>query len=180
MKLDIAQHANFERLQVQPRPGRTLIVGSRVYGKKEDRRKRYADAVGVDMQAGDGVDVVFDLELPEARTALLPKFDHVECLSVLEHVQRPWLMAETIEALMNPGATLLVYVPFVWRQHGYPSDYWRLTPQALDIIFPNIDWQAKALLADQVRSATEALPQTTFNRNRYMIRTETAGFGVRR
>lgn len=47
-----------------PREGRTLVVGSKCYGEKQDRRKLYADAIGIDLFDGDGVDQVHDLEQP--------------------------------------------------------------------------------------------------------------------
>ena len=85
------------------------------------------------MQEGEGVDLVLDLEesLPEG----LGTFAHVECMSVLEHSKRPWLLAANPEQLMEPGATIFVSVPFIWRFHGYPSDYFRLTPEALPVLF---------------------------------------------
>ncbi len=90
----------FERKFRRPKEGRTLIVGSHVYGGREDRRKLYKKAVGVDMIAGPGVDVVADLEdtgsIMDLWTGDGP-FDHVECRSVLEHSRRPWRLARNIE-----------------------------------------------------------------------------------
>ncbi len=138
----------FERAHVRPKPGRTLIVGSHLYREKEDRRLRYRDVIGVDMQAGPGVDRVLDMEEPLPDD--LGTFEHVECMSVLEHSKRPWLLAANVERLMNPGATLYVTVPFVFRIHGYPDDYWRLTPRAVALIFPSIVWRAQRLVNWQV------------------------------
>lgn len=129
----------FERLFV-PKQGRTLIVGSRVYGNKEDRRKRYADAIGVDMQEGEGVDVVADLET----APVLAPFAHIECLSVLEHVRRPWLMAANLERMLEPGGTIFIAAPFVWRVHAYPDDYWRFTTSGIKSLFTKIEWQHEA------------------------------------
>ena len=165
--------AQFEAEYVRPEPGRTLIVGSKVYGGKEDRRKRYPDAVGVDMLPGDGVDVVVDLEepLPEIGT-----FRHIECMSVLEHSRRPWLMAANLERLLEPGGTIFVSVPFVWRIHAYPSDFWRMTPEAVRSIFPNIEWEALMLAADRLRDGPP-IRSTKVDGHPYMARTETVGFG---
>jgi SAM-dependent methyltransferase len=103
---------NFERLYVKPVDGKTLIVGSRVYRDKEDRRKRYADVVGMDMQEGEGVDIVQDLE-ESLHVGQLRSFAHVECMSVLEHSRRPWLLAANIERMLRPGGSIYVTVPFV-------------------------------------------------------------------
>lgn len=164
----------FERDFVKPKTGRTLIVGSRVYLDKEDRRKRHADAVGVDMLEGDGVDRVIDLEgeLPDD----LGVFDHVECMSVLEHSRRPWLMAANLERLMAPGSTIYVTVPFVWRVHSYPGDLWRMTPEAVREIFPGITWEALMLASDELSEGpkVKTIKQDGYP---YFIRTETVGFG---
>ncbi len=167
----------FEREYVKPKQGRTLIVGSAVYKEKEDRRKRYPDVVGVDMLEGEGVDLVLDLEeqLPED----LGKFSHVECMSVLEHSKRPWLLAENLERLMEPGATIFVSVPFIWRFHGYPSDYWRISPEALPLIFPNIEWQQRKLASHELLEKYK-VSAVKVSDHPYLARTETVGFGVLR
>lgn len=161
---------------VLPAPGRTLIVGSRVIDGKPDRRRYYDDAVGVDLEAGDGVDLVHDLEdpLPD----VFGTFAHVECLSVLEHVRRPWLMARSIERALAPGGTLFVSVPFVWRVHNYPGDYWRMTPAALRVLFPNIAWSVLTL-AHWKLAKGDRVPSETIDQYPYMARCETYGFGVR-
>jgi hypothetical protein len=169
--------AQFEREFVMPAPGNTLIVGSRVYGEKPDRRKLYQSAIGVDMQPGVGVDLVCDME----DTAPFGPFDHVECMSVLEHSRRPWLMAATIEQCMRPGATLFVTVPFVFRPHAYPDDYWRVSPTALAILFPHIEWLHVRYASNKLHPVDERkLPVLKHDEHPYIARTETCGFGVRR
>lgn len=130
----------FRNRYVKPRAGRTLIVGSKVFPGREDARLRFDDAFGVDMQDGDGVDMVHDMEEPLPHWVGV--FDHVECTSVLEHAQRPWLVAETIEDCMAPRATIYLSVPVIWRFHGYPDDNWRFLRGAIEVIFPNIAWKA--------------------------------------
>lgn len=124
--------------QAFARKGRTLIVGSHVYEGREDDRARYKHAVGVDMIPGPGVDVVHDMEEP--LPAGLGTFAHAECFSVLEHSRRPWLLAANIERLLESGGTLWVTVPWMWRRHGYPSDYFRFTTEGIKAIFPGIQW----------------------------------------
>lgn len=120
------------------RDGRALLVGSRVYDSCDDRREMYRECVGVDIEDGEGVDIVHDMEVPLPDS--VGRFNHVDCCSVLEHCKRPWLVAESIQACMASGASLLVSVPFVWRVHNYPGDYWRMTPEALQVIFHNVQW----------------------------------------
>jgi hypothetical protein len=175
---------DFQDLYVKPKPGRTLIVGSKIYRDKEDRRKRYPDAVGVDMLPGDGVDIVCNLEdAQDVRDKIdnrVNKFDHIECMSTLEHSRKPWLLAYNIELLMAKDATIFVSVPFCWRIHAYPDDYWRLTPHGVRSIFPNIEWQHLMLASDQLRADTHRIRSTKLDDHPYMARTETVGFGTRK
>jgi hypothetical protein len=167
----------FEAKHVRPREGSTLIVGSQVYSGKTDRRLRFSDVVGVDMLDGPGVDRVLDLEedLPDD----IGTFAHVECMSVLEHSRRPWLMAANLERLMEPGATIFLSVPFCWRLHAYPNDYWRISPEGVRSLFPGIEWSALMLASNKLRDG-DTISSTTVNGHPYMARTETAGFGRKR
>lgn len=159
---------------MRPRAGRTLIVGSKLYPAREDRRLRYVDVLGVDMQAGPGVDRVLDLEGP--LPAGLGGFDHVECLSVLEHSRRPWLLAANIERAMKPGATIYLSVPFVWRLHGYPSDLWRMSPEAVRVVFPNVTWDSLLLACEDLREGP-IIPGIQIDGHVYLSKTQTMGFG---
>ena len=160
--------------QFGPR-GRTLVVGSKQYMDKPDRRRLYKNAIGLDLEAGEGVDVIHDLEEPLPDTFGL--FEHIDCVSVIEHVKRPWLLCANIEAVMAPGATILVSVPFIWRVHAYPSDYWRLTIEALPILFPNVNWIKRGYLCgDELVKKPGSM---TVDGQVYMQKTESVAFGVR-
>ena len=120
------------------KPGRfkrVLEVGSRNYGSAVNWRVivEYDEYVGIDMAAGNGLDKVHDLtESP------LPGFDLVICQSVLEHCPKPWLLAEGIQASLNIGGVLCLAVPWVWRYHPYPDDYFRFSFSGIKSMFPKI------------------------------------------
>jgi hypothetical protein len=169
---------DFEKRYVRPREGRTLIVGSRLYSGKEDRRQRFARAVGVDMQAGDGVDRVVNLEddLPDD----IGKFAHIECMSVLEHSRRPWLLAANLQRLLKRRGSIFLTVPFVWRFHAYDSDYYRFTAEGVRVLFPDVEWHAlmyasNRLRPDEYLKAEEIGPEG----HPFLPRCEVAGFGVK-
>jgi len=121
-----------------------LEVGSRDHGSTQDLRALFAargDYVGVDLQAGPGVDLVLDLtaEVASLDAALgRRRFGTVFCLSVLEHCARPFAMAENLCRLLAPGGAVCVGVPFAWKFHGYPSDYWRFTHEGVKQLFPRL------------------------------------------
>lgn len=168
----------FEAEYVRPRIGRTLIVGSRIYREREDRRKRYADVVGVDMQDGDGVDLVLNLEhdLPKD----LGRFDHVECMSVLEHSRKPWAMAANLQRLLVEEGTIFVSVPFVWRVHGYPNDYWRFTADGVRELFQGIAWKELCWAHEKLKGKPLIPNEGKIEgKHPYLARTEVLGFGVK-
>ena len=169
---------HFEKAFVRARSGRTLIIGSCVYPGREDRRKLYQDVVGVDMVAGMGVDEVMDLE-EDSLEKKLGKFEHVECISVLEHTQRPRLVAKNIMEAMNQDATLHLSVPFVWRVHAYPSDYWRLTISAVEFIFRGIHWK-NLMYGCAGDYSLKSIPSVNIGGVLYFARAEVYGFGIKK
>ena len=174
----------FERDHVRARPGSTLIVGSKVYPGREDRSCRYINAIGVDIEEGEGVDIVADMTLNSEghgaqNVAFYGPFAHVECLSVLEHTPAPWKMAANIEDLMLPGATLFVAAPFVHRVHNYPHDLWRFTPQAMPILFPRIEWRA-VMIAERELVPGPKVKAIKSGGHPYLPRAEVLAFGVRK
>jgi SAM-dependent methyltransferase len=87
--------------------------------------------VGVDFRAGPGVDCVASVEaLPQASGSV----GTVIAFSVFEHVQRFWIGFEEVLRVLRPDGVLLVACPFYFHQHAFPSDYWRFTPQAFELL----------------------------------------------
>lgn len=166
----------FEESHVRPMPGRTLIVGSYVVDGKADRRQRYPDAVGIDMREGPGVDLVLDLEEPIP--SILVRYAHIDCISVLEHSRRPWLMAQNIESLLQPGGSLYITAPFVWRTHAYPDDYFRFTVNGVKSLFSHIEWSAACFASNRLSDASK-IDSTEVKGHPYLARTEVCLFGHR-
>jgi len=100
------------------------------------------DYVGIDAAPGPGVDLVVDLTDDFTRVSrLLPgPFAAIICLSVLEHCRQPFRMAENIQRLLATGGALYVSVPFAWEIHRFPEDYWRFTPEAVRLLFPELEF----------------------------------------
>lgn len=147
--------------------GPFLEVGSRDYGSTQDLRSLCSDGelyVGIDMQSGAGVDVTLDLtsDFGDVDDRLDGKrFGTVFCLSVLEHCDQPFRMADNISQLLAPGGSACIVVPFAWKFHGYPSDYWRFTHEGVRKLFPDLDFDAVsgAAASDQVDDFQELDPE---------------------
>ncbi|NQU20962.1 MAG: hypothetical protein HQ567_06730 [Candidatus Nealsonbacteria bacterium] len=124
--------------------GPYLEVGAKDYGSTQDLQRLFAEEdeyVRVDMADGPGVDEVLDLTLPldqiDARLAGR-RFGTIFCLSVLEHCRAPFAMAENLTQLLRPAGQICLSVPFAWKFHGYPSDYWRFTAEGVKVLFPRL------------------------------------------
>src|SRR5882672_7350992 len=123
--------------------GPVIEIGSRHYAPESSMDYRSIckglEFVGVDMSADANVDIVTDLtqdfDLVD-RTLGERQFRTVICCSVLEHVPNVFVMAANMTKLTAPGGVLFLSVPFSWRYHGYPKDYWRFTPDAVEFLFP--------------------------------------------
>jgi SAM-dependent methyltransferase len=85
--------------------------------------------VGIDMQPGPGVDRV---ENVESLTLDSSSAGTVIAMNTFEHVRRLWLAIAEVKRILRPDGVLFVSTPFYFHIHAYPSDYWRLTPEAWD------------------------------------------------
>jgi len=108
----------FGALQVEDRPEiadlRDLFPG-----------RRY---VGCDVRPGRGVDRVDDVTAPN-----LPDnaAGTVLCIETFEHVFEIHRAFAEVFRILSPGGIFILTCPFYFHLHGYPDDYWRLTPSCL-------------------------------------------------
>ena len=121
--------------------GPVLEIGSKDYGSTSSFRDFYAGSqyVGLDMSEGKDVDVIVDLCKGVGPLAE-NHFDLGICCSVLEHVEKPWLFAENLTRLIRPGGRLYMSVPWVWRYHAYPDDYFRFSHRGVMSLFGEFTW----------------------------------------
>lgn len=126
--------------------GPYLEIGSKDYGNTQDLRSLFSGKgqyIGIDMLSGAGVDIVVNMtEEFEKIDELLGKkrFGTIFCLSVLEHCDQPFKMAENMTRLLKEDSSVVVSAPFCWKLHGYPSDYWRFSPDGIRKLFPAISF----------------------------------------
>jgi SAM-dependent methyltransferase len=102
-------------------------------------RDRYVNRAGISYDVWDVVatpeaTIVGDLQsaahLPDGR------FDTILCTHVLCNVPRPWLAVQEMHRLLAPGGLVLCTVPMVLQGYApHPGDYWRFTPDSLQLLF---------------------------------------------
>lgn len=79
-----------------------------------------------DVEAGDGVELVMDLEDGTDRV-----FDGIFCPSILEHVRRPWKAIASMARMLNKSGLMYVSTHQSFPLHYYPQDYFRFSREAL-------------------------------------------------
>jgi SAM-dependent methyltransferase len=92
--------------------------------------------IGTDIRPGPGVDRVEDLRAlsfgdGEVGTAL--------CLDTLEHCDDPLLACRELQRVLADGGVCIVSSVMFFPIHGYPSDYWRFTPEGLRVLLSGFD-----------------------------------------
>jgi SAM-dependent methyltransferase len=92
--------------------------------------------VGCDMRPGLGVDRVEDvtaISLPDSSAGT------VLCIETFEHVFRVWRAFDEVYRILKPGGLFVITSPLNFRIHGYPDDYWRMTPSCLRRMMASYD-----------------------------------------
>ena len=122
--------------------GPILEIGSKDYGNTSTFRDYYdsSDYIGIDMEDGKNVDHVLDLTKGIGPLST-EYFDLGICCSVLEHVRKPWIMAENSSSTISSRGKLYISVPWVWRYHPYPDDFYRFSWKGIIELFPDFDWE---------------------------------------
>jgi SAM-dependent methyltransferase len=90
--------------------------------------KSYA---GLDLRPGPGVDRVGNVEalpFPDASVGT------VIAMNTFEHVRHFWRGFEEVYRVLRPDGALLISCPFYFHLHDYPSDYWRFSPEAFEVL----------------------------------------------
>jgi SAM-dependent methyltransferase len=59
-------------------------------------------------------------------------FDCVLAVEILEHVAHPDVMVQEAHRVLAAGGLLVLTVPFMFHEHGDPSDFWRPTRFTLE------------------------------------------------
>lgn len=120
-------------LEFDIHPKRVLDVGSKDRNGKIGARKQFPDSeyLGIDMEKGPNVDMIADVYQLED---YFPQghFDAILSMHLLEHVAYFWKVLEQIKYVLSDHGYLYISAPgFGYPKHNYPSDYWRVTQEAM-------------------------------------------------
>lgn len=124
-KLKLAERQGQDRQSV-------LLTGAKVWegSVNPDHSQHYpsADWIGTDIEGGNGVDIVADLQRIDecGRT-----FDAVFSPATLEHIERPWVAVIAMGRVLKPGGVLFIHTHQTFPLHGYPFDFFRFSTSAL-------------------------------------------------
>src|SRR4051794_18601882 len=111
---------------LQSQPGRSTM--------HRDWVPHASEFLGTDVEAGPDVDIVADLHrLSEGVGA--ESFDVILSASTFEHLKYPTLAAHELMKSLRIGGVLFVQTHQSFPLHGYPSDYFRFSQQALASLF---------------------------------------------
>lgn len=123
-------------LQRYPAMEPVYEIGSyRVEGQEEfaDLRPFFPGKVfvGCDMRSGLGVDRIEDvhcLKMKRNSIGTILIFD------TLEHVENVHRAMEEVYRVLKPGGMVILSSVMNFPIHDYPSDYWRFTPKAFELL----------------------------------------------
>ena len=119
-----------------PKKIKVLEIGSLIVPGQEHLsvRKYFPEAeyIGVDMQQGNGVDIVANCI--DYCYYNKKEFDLILCLDMLEHATYPTTVINCAKNSLKPDGVLLVTSVFNFPIHEYPNDYWRFTPECFKML----------------------------------------------
>ena len=93
-----------------------------------------SEYITFDMVPGEHVDVVGDAHKPPFADNL---FNTVISTQMLEHVEKPWVVAGEMRRILKPGGICIITSPFLIPYHADPNDFFRYTKEGLASLFKN-------------------------------------------
>ncbi len=132
---DCAYQAMQDRFiaMVNESQGSLLEIGSRARSGNSYRSwfPDNIEYVGLDVSAGENVDVVGDAhDMPIQR-----QFDHAFSISVFEHLLMPWKVALELNRCLKLGGTAFIASHGSFPLHDEPWDFWRFSKEAWGGLF---------------------------------------------
>ena len=117
-------------------------------------RKPYSELLAPHVATHIGIDYPGSLHDQSAidvygRAERLPfsggSFDTVLCTAVLEHLAEGRAALHNAFSVLKPGGTAIYSVPFIWRLHEEPHDYYRYCKYGLAYLFRAAGFTVKSI-----------------------------------
>lgn len=90
------------------------------------------DYTGLDLCSGENVDLV--VKEPYNWPLENESYDIVISGQCLEHTTAPWVWIKEVERVCKSGGLVAVIAPWMWGQHRFPLDCWRILPDGMSYL----------------------------------------------
>jgi SAM-dependent methyltransferase len=96
------------------------------FEETNDQRKFFPgeEYIGCDIRDGPGVDRIEDAHALSFEDNSVGTLLMIE---ILEHLPKPDVAVREARRVLRDGGYFVMSVPFTYRLHGFPTDYWRFT-----------------------------------------------------
>jgi SAM-dependent methyltransferase len=106
--------------------------------------------IGCDIRHGLGVDQIADGQtLPFADRSI----GNMLLFEVLEHVPYPQKVVAEAWRVLHEDGLLVLSVPFHYRLHGFPTDYWRFTSSGIHVLLSDFPDKVVFALGPRLKPA---------------------------
>ena len=122
----VLRSLEYERLERVDIRGRVLDLG----GGRKARTNPFLpttveiDSINIDPETGPTYLIEPGAPFPVEDAT----YDTAICLNTLEHIYDAKFMLHEIYRVLKPGGTVFISVPFIFRIHAHPDDFFRGTP----------------------------------------------------
>jgi SAM-dependent methyltransferase len=108
--------------------GDVLEIGSRARSGVTRRAlvAKQLKYVGLDIRAGENVDVVGDAHALSELFAR-DRFAAIFAVAVFEHLAMPWKVVVEMNRVLAVGGLVFIQTPQSWPLHDQPCDFWRFS-----------------------------------------------------
>ncbi len=107
-------------------PYRTLFKSNKYY------------SVDIEQNEDSSIDLVIE---PNQKMPVNDKYDLVLLLDVLEHTEEPYKVLIDLHSKISKDGTLLLSIPFMYREHEMPYDFARYSSSGIKVILEKCGYE---------------------------------------
>lgn len=93
--------------------------------------------VGCDIRPGLGVDRIEDVHRLKIKSCSVGT---ILIMDTLEHVENVYQAMDEVYRVLKPRGMVIISSVMNFPIHDYPSDYWRFTPKAFELLLRRFDY----------------------------------------